>query len=63
MQPKRIRGETVPWVGHRCPVCGAHHRWPAYVFAHYRDVIIHNCTTEGCKVRVRLYDGTVTRIT
>lgn len=62
MRPKRIRGTSTQWVGHRCPVCGATHMWPSYVFAHWRDRLTHACG-EVCPVRVELFNGTVTRIT
>lgn len=42
-------------IGHVCK-CGKEHKWPMYVFAHYRDRLIHTC---DCGVKVEICNGIV----
>jgi predicted amidophosphoribosyltransferase len=42
-------------VGHVCK-CGKEHMWPSYVFAHYHELLTHEC---GCGIKTILQDGKV----
>lgn len=40
--------------GHVCP-CGERHKWPAYVYAHWRDLLTHSCNK--CNQKTSLLSG------
>jgi hypothetical protein len=42
--------------GHVCGKCRKRHRWPRYVYAHWRDIIVHTCT---CGEKATLVAGSV----
>lgn len=42
-------------IGHRCK-CGKEHKWPAYIYAHFTEEIIHTC---DCGIKATICDGRV----
>lgn len=45
--------------GYTCPHCGAAHTFDAYVFAHWNDVLVHQCPS--CKRKNKLRCGKVVK--
>jgi hypothetical protein len=45
--------------GYTC-TCGEHHKYPAYVFSHYYEVLVHTC--EKCGAKHEILEGEATLI-
>ena len=57
-----LSDQRVP-IGHYCPSCNKEFKWPFYVFAHYKDVIIHSCENAGCEQKIEIQFGEAKIIT
>jgi hypothetical protein len=45
--------------GYRC-VCGAEHRYPAYVYAHWDTFLTHTC--DACGAKTQVFEGGVCKV-
>lgn len=53
---KSLNAKHEPPAGYTCKYCRRFHKFPAYVYAHFNDNLVHECT---CGAKHRIVRGMV----